>query len=360
MRNLLLFSLAIFLLGSCSSEMREKLDPRPEAFGPLNQLAVIADEVIWESPVGDTFDYYFASAYPILPQPEPIYDLRYFTPDQLYQKKERRSLRRYVILANLTDTASQATKLIYRDISPEKIEAARNEGGFRTAIATDRWADNQLVVYMYGFSHDQLIENIQTNFRGIDQRIRQSETGQIEDMVYPAGINGSLVATLNERLGVDVRLPSDYQEAFYDDVYDMVWVRQDRVVRDGEMVSTNIMFRKIPYEQEEQLLPEYLQEQIDSLGAYVSSEIENTSLVVNDVDLPIVTEVFQRDSRYTLQMRGIWEMENDFMGGPFLAEMALNPNTNELLLTFGFIFAPSQDKRDFMKFLEHVVATADF
>ncbi|MCB0707204.1 MAG: DUF4837 family protein [Saprospiraceae bacterium] len=355
MQKLLLSGLIILLLASCSSEMREKLEPRPTAFGPLNQLVVVADKNMWEGAVGDTFEYYFASAYPILPQPEPIYDLRYFSPDDLFQKKERRELRNYVILADLNDTESLATKQIYRDIKPEIIEEARQENSYKTAVLQDRWADNQLVVYMFGFGHDNLIENIQTNFQGVNRRVRKAESVEIAAKVYPGGTNGSLIQEVKDYIGVDVKIPSDYFLAMHDEDAQTVWIR-----RETPEVSSNIMFRKMPYTDDKQLEPDFVQTLIDTLGRYVSSDIENTFLRVNGEDLPILTEVFQRDGRYTLQMRGIWEIENDFMGGPFVAEMALNPNTNELLLTFGFLFAPGEDKRDNMKFMEHVMESASF
>ncbi|MBR9920419.1 MAG: DUF4837 family protein [Bacteroidetes bacterium] len=355
MQKYLLTTLTVLLLASCSSEMREKLEPRPTAFGPLNQLVVIADENLWEGAVGDTFDYYFASAYPVLPQPEPIYDLRHFSPEELMYKKERRELRKYVILADLNDEESMATKLVRQDISNELIEEAREKNTFKTAVREDRWANNQLVVYMFGFGNDKLLESIQNNFPGVNKRIRKAQSKQIEAEVYPAGTNNILVNQLKDSMNIDVRVPSEYFLAMYDEINRTAWVRQET-----PEVSFNIMFQRIKYTDDDQLKPEYLQARIDSLGAYVSSDVNNTYLVVNDEDLPIITEVFQRDNRYTLQMRGIWEMENDFMGGPFVAEMALNPNTNELLLTFGFIFAPGEDKRDNMKYMEYVMESVQF
>lgn len=335
--------------------MREKLEPRATAFGPLNQLVVVADENVWEGAVGDTFDYYFASAYPVLPHPEPIYDLRYFDPIQLIQKKERRELRNYVVLADLNDSDSEATKLIYRDIKPELIEEAKSSNTYKTAVRQDRWADNQLVVYMFGFGHDQLIENIQTNFQGVNRRVRKSESIEIDAKVYPGGTNGSLIKEVKEKTGVDIKIPSDYFLAMHDESNNTIWLR-----RETPVVSMNIMFRKIPYSDAAQLEPDYIQSLVDSLGKYVSSDMDNTFLQVNDIDLPVIPEVFERENRYTSQIRGIWEIENDFMGGPFMAEMSLQPSTNELLLSFGFIFAPGEDKRDLMKFMEHVMASAKF
>ncbi|MCB0642654.1 MAG: hypothetical protein KDC44_13485, partial [Phaeodactylibacter sp.] len=59
-RICVIFSISLLLLG-CSEEVRKNFEPRPVAFGPLNQLIVVADQALWESTVGETFDYYFGA-----------------------------------------------------------------------------------------------------------------------------------------------------------------------------------------------------------------------------------------------------------------------------------------------------------
>jgi len=77
-----LFALAIaaFISTSCTEEARTRLSAKANAFGKANHVVVIADKDVWEGAVGDTFRFYFSSAFLILPQPEPILDLKHFTP----------------------------------------------------------------------------------------------------------------------------------------------------------------------------------------------------------------------------------------------------------------------------------------
>ncbi|MEM9884792.1 MAG: DUF4837 family protein, partial [Bacteroidota bacterium] len=74
------FLLFLILAASCTQETRESLTPTPNAYGPRNQLVVVMDDDLWQSDVGDTVRFYYGSAYPVLPQPEPIFDLTHFTP----------------------------------------------------------------------------------------------------------------------------------------------------------------------------------------------------------------------------------------------------------------------------------------
>jgi hypothetical protein len=78
---------------------------------------------------------------------------------------------------------------------------------------------------------------------------------------------------------------------------------------------------------------------------------------INDIDLPMFTKVTQVDNKYALEARGIWEIANDYMGGPFVSYLIHNPKQDELLFIDGFIHAPGEDKRNFMQYLEHILDT---
>ena len=81
---------------------------------------------------------------------------------------------------------------------------------------------------------------------------------------------------------------------------------------------------------------------------------------INDLDLPLITTAITVDKKYTLEARGIWEMENDYMGGPFITYLVHDPNKNELIFLDGFLYAPGQDKRDHIMALEHIFKSLRF
>ena len=343
----------LFLLG-CSAEVRKQLEPRATAFGPLNQLVVVAEGSIWESPIRDTVDYYFSSAYPVLPQPEPIFDLKYFSPEDLLAIKERQQLRAYLILADLRDRNSVGTKLLLKDVGEEKVNEALREKGYKTSIGLDKWADGQILVYMFADGHDKLVQNIKENFAAVIRRIREVDQEKIAAGVYLGGVNGSLKSELRGALGVDLKVPSDYFMALQEGNF--AWIRKE-----APEVSSNLMMLKVPYRDQQQLTKGGLKILQDSLGRkYVSSEIPDTYMKVNDIDLPMLVETTTLNNYFALEGRGIWEMENDYMGGHFVSYLIHNPNTNELLLLYGFLYAPGEDKREYMQQLEHVMHTIRF
>ena len=54
----------VFIIASllgCTDETRKRLEPTPTAAGSINQLAIIADQELWDGPIGDSISCYFGS-----------------------------------------------------------------------------------------------------------------------------------------------------------------------------------------------------------------------------------------------------------------------------------------------------------
>ena len=345
--------IVIILMTGCSEDIQRSLKPVPNAFGSLNQLVVIADQDLWESEVGDTFRYYYSAAYPILPQPEPFYDLKHFTPSDLINNPMRKELRNYLFLADVSNASSPTTRLIIEDIGEEKIRRAKDESKYNTSVGRDKWAKGQLLIYQFGFSPNELTNNVKKNFPAISKKIKDADRPKIDATVYLDGENQILQEKLDEALGVKLKIPKDYFMASDDP--EMVWMRKET-----KELSSNIILTKLKYTNQSQLSKEGLKEIRNEIGKKISSEIPDTYMRINDIDLPMLTNTTTMNNYYALEARGIWEIVNDYMGGAFISYLIHNPNSDELLFVDGFVHAPGKEKRDFMQQLEHIISTVDF
>lgn len=131
--------------------------------------------------------------------------------------------------------------------------------------------------------------------------------------------------------------------------------------RESPDVSSNILLKKMPYSDKDQLSKKGIKALRDSIGRkYVSSEVPGTYMKVNDKDLPMFTYNTKVNNCYALEARGIWEIQNDFMAGAFVSYLVHNPTKNELYFLDGFVYAPGKDKRDFMKQLDYLLSTVTF
>jgi hypothetical protein len=61
-----------------------------------------------------------------------------------------------------------------------------------------------------------------------------------------------------------------------------------------------------------------------------------------------------------VEVRGIWEVVNYPMAGPFLTYIINDKERNRKLVMEGFTFAPATNKRDYMFELEAIMKTVSF
>ncbi len=352
--RLLLFVLPLLMLTNCTEEAQRGMRAVPTAFGQLNEIVVVMDQELWDSHVGDTLRYYYSSAYPLLPQPEPVFDLRHFTPEDLKKDPLRKELRTYMFVANLAEEDSPTSQVIRKDVGQQKTDEARDNLEINNAAGRDKWAKGQLLVYQFAYSRDALIDALKANFPAVKRRVNEFDKKKLESYIYLDGVNNSLIKEVRDSMGVELRLPNDYFMAVNDG--EVIWMRKET-----DKTSQNLLLKKMKYEDKAQLTEAYLLSLRDSIGRqYISSTIEDSYMRVNNEDLPIVFNTTKVNGNFAVEARGIWEIVGDYMGGSFISYMVLNPNTNELLFIDGFLHAPGEDKRDLMEHLDYIINTLKF
>lgn len=351
----ILLMLALGIL-SCAQDagMSHSFEADKIAFGSINQINVICDQDIWDGPVGDSLRYYYGSAYPILPQPEPIFDLRHLTMEDLRKDPLRKELRTFIVVADLADASSEAAALLRQDIGEEKINAGVADNGYGNSVAKNKWAKGQIIIYLFGEDEQKVITNISNSYTAVAKRIHEADEKMIEATAYFNGENVSLSEEIRALMDVSMRIPEEFSPAIKES--NMVWLR-----RETTDASSNIMLTKVPYVDQSQLSREGIKKIRNELGkAYVSSALPDTYMRINDVDLPLFVETTRLNGDYALEARGIWDIVNDFMGGSFISYLVYDPAKAELLFIDAFVHAPGKEKRDMMQQLEYILHTAKY
>ncbi len=341
-----------FLLAGCTQDMQDKLQPTPAAFGQINSLVVIADSSTWKAGAGDSVAYFFEAPYILLPQPEPIFDVRFIEPERVVAEPVWGQLRNYVVLADLSDQNSPTTQMVLGDLTDEKIQQIRTEG-FGTAVAKNKWATGQQLIYVVGKDRSALLSGLSQAHPGIVKRLEEGEDERLRVTTYFQGTNRRLGDTIRDLVGASIDVPGGYTRVPLESE-DVVWLRKE-----VQGASLNIMLTKSPYQNQAQLSKEGLKEIRDRIGKeYISSTTDNTYMKINDTDLPLFTEAIQLNGAFAIEGRGIWEIENDFLAGPFVSYLLNDTLNNELVLVDGFVYAPGRKKRDLMEEVVQVIRTA--
>ena len=345
---------AVLSLYSCNDEMAKTFESKPVALARMNEIVAVSDKDLWEGSVKDSFNYYFESAYPIMPSPEPMFDVRHFTPVQLNNESLRKELRTYIVLADLDDPESSTTKMLRRDLGEERFLKAKQDPEFNTSVGKDKWARNQILIYLFAKGEAALSKVIRESYPAVAKRIRLHDTQPLIASIYvQRNESRTLMSKINDLYGFTMRIPGDYED-IKPDAENFTWLRKDT-----KKMLMNIVIQKFPYTSEDQLSNENIIKLRDEYGKrHVSSDAEGSYMVTNPVDLPTYDYTYEIDGQYVKEIRGIWEMENDFYGGPYASYVILNKATNEIIFIDTFILGPGQDKRDMMMQLEYIVKSA--
>ncbi len=345
----------LVMLTSCASESNSNYSPPMSgAIGKTSEIVVVADDNVWEGMAGDTFRYYFQSAYLLLPQPEPMFDLRHLTPEQLRNDRMLRDLRTFVFLGNFQDVHSETNKIIQKDLGAEKVNRAKTDPTFHTVVGHNKWARGQLLTFIFGNSQQALSENIKASFPNIAKRVHDFDQNQIGTLAYIKGRNIGVEKNIKEKMGAEMKIPQEYFVAI--DEENTIWLRKE-----SSELSSNIFIHKLPYISQEQFTKEGIRTIRDSLGKkYITTEVNGAYMRTNDVDLPMFAIPMELHGSYAVEVRGVWDLVNDFMGGPFIGYLIHDKSTDQLLYIEGFVHAPSTTKRKFMERIENILRNTKF
>jgi hypothetical protein len=353
-----LFIMAI-IYSSCSSAV---MSGSPQSFGGINRIVVVADQDLWDGPIGDTLRFYLAAAYPVLPQPEPIFDLQHFTTEEINENTDRLRFRTMLYLADMNQANSHTANAVKDIVGEEEIlKMKESEEKSEIKISRGRWALNQTVLFFFSEGEEAILNSIRTKSSSIAELIRKNDESILKGRTYYSGKNGSIINNIKESYGIDISIPGDYTLALDDEENNFMWIRK---IEKASHVHTNILIHRLPYEDINQLQPEGVKMLRDSLGKkYIESgEIVGSYMRVNDINLPLYHESKSVDDKFVLTLKGIWEMSEavDMMGGAFTSYMIHNEAKNELLFLDAFVFAPGKKKRDMMQGMEQVLSSVKF
>jgi hypothetical protein len=57
------------------------------------------------------------------------------------------------------------------------------------------------------------------------------------------------------------------------------------------------------------------------------------------------------------ELRGLWELVNDFMGGPFVSRSYVDANRRRIVTVEGYVYAPRFEKRDYIRRVLGIINT---
>ncbi len=90
------------------------------------------------------------------------------------------------------------------------------------------------------------------------------------------------------------------------------------------------------------------------LRRYVPGPTEG-SFMTTEMNYPISCSHLVFKENYAMETRGLWKVENDFMGGPFLSITLLDKENNKVICMDSYVYYPNENKREMLRELEAIM-----
>ena len=305
----------IFLTLSCDEENKENL--LSSSSGNLNETSVVLSDDMWDGSVGKALKLYFAKPVYGLPQREPVLKLKHI-PEQVFSGFVTKN--RTIIKAGIA--AKPTTKISY-----------------------NKYASPQLIVEFLGPNNQEIINQIKKGSQTASNKINNFEIKEKQRRIKKSL---SKENSIKQYLNLDLEYPSVYRLAHSNKNF--FWIRKD--TKTG---SVNIMAYSV--QNKEIYNRDYVQIRDSVSNLYIPGPIQNTFMSV-DPGYKIKTNKLQVNSLEAIEVRGMWEVKNQFMAGPLLGYQINDQKNNRQVFIDGFVYAPSIAKRDYVFEIEAIIKSA--
>lgn len=131
---------------------------------------------------------------------------------------------------------------------------------------------------------------------------------------------------------------------------EFTWISQETT-----HVNQGILIFKYPYTDISQLDPANLKQKLyDLWQANVPGMRDNSYMTFNKLIEPGFNTITYKGRRI-VEVRGLWEVENDFMGGPFVCHVFPDKENENIIILNAFVYAPKYDKRKYLRQVESIL-----
>lgn len=306
-------------LVSCSNR---KVSLLPNVSGKAGEVLVVIDREPWEGDLGTEIRAALSKDCPYLAQREPLFNVSNVPAGSFTNMFK---VHRNILVCNI-DPQLQTPGVVYKH---------------------DHWARPQAVVQINAADEAAAVELFRQDEYKITEFFEQAERNRIIDnaMLYEAT---ELREPVERISGGTMHFPSGYK--LKKDSEDFVWIADDK-----QYVYQDVMIFRYPASGKGNFEEKTLLDNINrALMENVPGMFENTYMTTSTAIEPTFASLKYKGLDF-MQVRGFWEVENDYMGGPFVAHAFYSRDGKDIIVMEAFVYAPRYDKRRYLRQVESLL-----
>ncbi len=313
--------LALLLTQSCKNG---RISILPTSTGTPSEVLVVMENSVKKSLAGEAMISVLQSDVVGLPQAEPNFSVSSVDTDEFDSILKPV---RNIIIIEVSDIYS-TTKMSY---------------------ARDLWAESQVVMYIKSPSENDLLQYILDNQQGIVDFFVNSELNRFVKLLqksYNKGAKDSLMT----QLGVAANVPGELKVMKQAD--DFFWISNNQYRSRQDFVVYTIPYTSLDQLEENSLIA--IRDSV--MRANIEGGVDSSYMTTSTYFTPAFRE-FSYNGQYCVQLKGLWEMHGDMMGGPFTSHALIDEVNQRIVVAEVFVYAPEEKKRNLMRRLEAALYT---
>ena len=292
-------------------------------------LVVTQNDDQWSGIIGDSIKHFFLDYQYGLPQPEEQNKLLHINVgafSELFHKHK------CILEVEIDPTAEKAV----------------------AETAVDLWAAPQRYVKITAPNAYAWVDLFETQKEVYHKWFNKVERDRILNVLRPTNDN-KISGAIAKKFGFTLTVPQGFYIAKNEPEF--MWIRKEL-----ERSSACLVIYQLPYQDTAQFSRESLIAMRNMMvGKHIPGPSEGSYMATETEFVPpLVTYVADYPAGYTMEMRGMWRVENDFMGGPFVSYTFADNRTGNLVTVEGYYYEPNQKKRNALLQLEAMAYSLKF
>lgn len=218
------------------------------------------------------------------------------------------------------------------------------------SVEKNLYARPQTVVIITAPTVPSAVEFVTTAAEAIREVLEQGERKK-SNSYYAARPAEELMSDFRAVTGMDMLIPQGFFKATTADK-SLTWY-----LRDYPTKAQYIFVFESEYTDPEDLTAKWIMMSLDNrLSSITSKGAVGSYLGVNESG-PVYSSTVELAGRTWTELRGWWEVNNDFMGGPFVSFSSLNPDGEHITTIMFALYAPEDPQRNLLREIEHLFYT---
>ncbi len=318
--KLLLIIISIISIESCKCTGGPQL--MPNVSGKAGEVVVVIGKGDWEAEAGAALRATLAIDEPFLPQREPMFAL-VNVPESAFSKIFQ--THRNIIVINVLPEQEEP-KIIFQE---------------------NVWAAPQIVVTISASKGSEVAKIVLEQQDRLSGAILMAERNRnIQNAKRYE--EREVRAVVGDEFGGSPYFPKGY--SIKKKTNDFIWVSYETTY-----TNQGVFIYRFPYTDSTDFhLENLIARRNDVLYKNVPGQIERSYMTTNLIEEPSLRWV-RYNKRDFAELRGLWEVQNDFMGGPFISHFFMDKENRNIIALEAFVYAPRYDKRNYLRQVESLI-----